>query len=60
MVDIATGQVQDTVSERKRHPEAVRGRPGGIKGGFARAEGLTPGKRSAIAKKAAQTRWGKR
>ena len=60
IVGIATGEVEDTVSERKRHPEEVKGRAGGLRGGFARAEGLTPGRRSAIAKKAAETRWGKR
>ena len=35
------------------------GRRGGLKGGRARAEKLTPEQRSAIAKKAAQVRWGK-
>jgi hypothetical protein len=36
-----------------------RGRRGGIKGGKARANALTPERRHAIAKKAAQTRWRK-
>jgi hypothetical protein len=35
------------------------GRQGGLKGGKARAEKLTPAQRSAIAKKAAKTRWQK-
>jgi hypothetical protein len=35
------------------------GRLGGLKGGKARAEKLSKKKRSAIAKKAAQARWGK-
>jgi hypothetical protein len=40
------------------HPAAVAlGRMGGLKGGKARAERLTPEERSAIAKKAAQDRW---
>ena len=34
------------------------GRLGGLKGGKARAEALTPAKRKAIAKKAAKARWG--
>lgn len=33
------------------------GRRGGLKGGKVRAERLTPAQRSAIAKKAAKTRW---
>jgi len=35
------------------------GRKGGLKGGKARAEKLTPDKRSEIAKKAAKKRWTK-
>ena len=34
-------------------------RKGGLKGGKARADKLTPEKRSEIAKKAAKARWGK-
>lgn len=46
--------------EDKRDPAAVAlGRKGGLKGGKARAAALTPEERSAIAKKAAATRWGK-
>jgi hypothetical protein len=36
------------------------GRLGGLKGGKARADKLTPEQRSAIAKKAAEARWAKR
>lgn len=39
---------------------SVLGRKGGLKGGKARAEKLTPEERSLIAKKAANARWGKR
>ena len=43
-----------------KNPAAVAlGRLGGAKGGAARAAALSPRKRSAIAKKAAQARWGK-
>lgn len=42
-----------------KNPAAVAlGRLGGAKGGKARAEALSPAKRKAIARKAAQTRWG--
>jgi hypothetical protein len=44
-----------------KNPAAVAlGRLGGAKGGKARAEALSPRKRSAIAKKAAKARWGSR
>jgi hypothetical protein len=36
------------------------GRKGGLKGGKARSESLTPKKRKEIAKKAASARWGKK
>ncbi len=43
-----------------KNPNAVAlGRLGGKKGGPARAEKLTPERRSEIAKKAAGARWGK-
>lgn len=57
IVDIATGEVKDTVSEAKRHPESVRGRAGGLQGGTARAQHLSAKRRAAIAKKAADSRW---
>jgi hypothetical protein len=42
-----------------KNPAAVElGRQGGLKGGRARAEKLTPEQRSAIARKAALARWG--
>ena len=60
IVDIATGEVEDTVSESRRHPPtSVRGRAGGIVGGVARAKALSSRKRTAIAAKAAKTRWKK-
>jgi hypothetical protein len=51
--DIATGQVQDAV-EDKRSAAAVEM---GKKGGAARAKSLTKERRSEIAKKAAAKRW---
>ena len=59
IVDIATGDAEDTVSESKRHPSR-RGRAGGIKGGKHRATALTPEQRQDIARTAAQARWKKK
>jgi hypothetical protein len=56
VVDIASGEMPDPVSEAKRNP-AVRGRAGGIKGGAARAAVLSADKRSEISRKAAKKRW---
>lgn len=57
IVDIASGQKP---KDKDKNPAAVElGRRGGKKGGKARAEKLTPEQRSAIAKKAAEARWGK-
>ncbi|EAQ25381.1 hypothetical protein ROS217_04785 [Roseovarius sp. 217] len=51
---IATGEVDDSV------PEKAEGqRKGGLRGGKARAESLSPEKRSEIAQKAAKARWTK-
>ena len=58
MVDIATGEVEDDLSEQKKSPPK-RGRAGGLKGGRKRAISLTPEQRREIAKLAAQARWKK-
>lgn len=58
ILDIATGEKTDTMPDIGKNPAAVElGRLGGLKGGKARAESLSPKKRSEIAKKAAKTRW---
>lgn len=57
VVDIATGELGDTVSESKRHPSPKR--KGGLKGGKARAHKLTPVERTDIARLAAEARWKK-
>jgi hypothetical protein len=46
-------------TERKapKTPAQTNGRNGGLKGGVARAEKLSPEKRSEIARRAAQARW---
>lgn len=55
--DIATGQVEDRV-EDKRDPAAVElGRRGGLSGGKARAAKLAPERRREIARKAVAARW---
>jgi hypothetical protein len=59
IVDIATGEVEDSVSESKRRV-VKRGRPGGLRGGKARARNLTPEQRQDIARAAATARWRKR
>jgi hypothetical protein len=59
VVQQATGQAPKP--EKIKNPAAVTlGRLGGLKGGKARAESLTPAKRKAIAKKAAAARWAKK
>ncbi len=57
IVDIATGEVEDTVSESKKHPPKLKGRAGGLRGGEARAKSLTAEQRRKIAVKAARARW---
>jgi hypothetical protein len=63
IVDIATGEVEDVKKETMNEIKAAAaalGRLGGLKGGKARAEKLSPKKRSDIAKKAAKARWRKK
>jgi hypothetical protein len=60
IVDIATGEVEDSSDDTGKDPAAVAlGRKGGLKGGKARAEGMTPEQRSEAAKHAARARWRK-
>lgn len=56
----AIGELPETSATGAKNPAAVAlGRLGGQKGGKARAEALSPTKRSQIAKKAAAARWKK-
>jgi hypothetical protein len=58
VVDIATGEAQDTSVDASKNPAAVAlGRKGGLKGGKARAAKLTPDERSEAARRAARARW---
>ncbi|MGD0351916.1 MAG: hypothetical protein ABSB38_00205 [Dehalococcoidia bacterium] len=61
--ELAASIVEQVTSEpeappKEKNPNAVAlGRLGGLKGGKARAEKLTPEQRTEIAKMAASTRW---
>ena len=59
VVDIASGEVEDTVSQNMKAQSTVRGRAGGLKGGEARAAALTDVQRHSIAETAAHARWKK-
>jgi len=60
IVDLAIGEATEVKPEEVKNPHAVElGRLGGLKGGDARAKKLSAKKRSAIAKKGADARWGK-
>jgi len=56
---IATGQMEKPVEPEKNQAAVTLGRLGGLKGGKARAEKLTPEQRKEIASKAAAKRWTK-
>ena len=63
--DILTGQVEDRAPARPEDPNkdqaaVALGRKGGLKGGRARADSLTPAQRKKIAQNAAKRRWGTR
>lgn len=55
---IATGDEEETIKEKNPHAVAL-GKLGGAKGGHARAQKLTPERRSEIARKAIQARLNK-
>jgi len=55
----ATGEATDEPVETKNPAAVALGRLGGLKGGKARADSLTPEQRKATATKAAETRWAK-
>jgi hypothetical protein len=59
IMQIATGEIDEPALDTStKNAKAVeRGRRGGVKGGKARAEKLSPRKRTAIARKAAAARW---
>jgi hypothetical protein len=60
IADVATGEVVSPKPEAGKNQNAVElGRMGGLKGGKARAEKLTPEQRKKIAADAAKKRWSK-
>ncbi len=61
IVDIATGEDTEIIKEEDaiKKTAVLLGRKGGLKGGKARANSLSPKRRSEIAKQAAAKRWGK-
>lgn len=60
IIDIATGETPATPPDDKDPAAVERGRLGGLKGGKARAEKMTPEERRAAAKAAVEARWSKR
>jgi hypothetical protein len=57
VTDLATGQAEPEKPDEGKDPAAVAlGRRGGLKGGKARAQKLSPARRAAIARKAATPR----
>ena len=59
IASIATeGEIQTAIDEGKNPAAVALGRLGGKKGGKARAEKLSPERRSEIAQFAARVRWG--
>ena len=56
IVDVATGEQEDSLEAM---PVNEFARAGGLKGGKARAESLSPERRREIAAKAARVRWSK-
>ncbi len=59
VANIATGEVAESPKEGASSEVVTLGRMGGLKGGRARANKLTPERRAEIAAKAAAARWGK-
>jgi len=51
---------EDNEKPVKNEAAVALGRLGGLKGGKARADSLTPERRKEIAQKAAEKRWGKK
>ena len=54
IVGLATGQITESEVEADHAPKR---RAGGLKGGAARAKGMTAARRTEIARQGAQARW---
>ena len=62
IAQMATGEIEtpkETEEDLIKRAASAMGRKGGLKGGKARKEALSPKRRKEIAKKAAAARWGK-
>jgi len=60
IVSQTTGPGPKAKAEPEKNPAAIAlGRLGGLKGGKARAEKLSPARRKQLARKAAKARWAK-
>jgi len=60
LIDAISGDLPAEQPDSGKNPAAVAlGRLGGLKGGRARAEKLSPRKKTLIARKAARVRWNK-
>jgi len=61
ITDIATGETPDrlTMEDGRDMAAVMLGRLGGLKGGAARRDALSPERRREIAKRAAAARWSK-
>jgi len=56
---IATGEIEEDIGRAQSKGRQDRARKGGLRGGQARAEKLSPEERRSIAQRAAQKRWSK-
>jgi len=57
ITDLSAKEKDDSTKVEKNQAAVALGRLGGLKGGKARAESLTPERRKEIAEKAARKRW---
>lgn len=58
IVDLATGGASEPDPDKGKDPAAVkRGRSGGLRGGRARADKMTPAERKSAAQRAVKSRW---
>ncbi len=60
IVQMSTGELPPEVRPEKNAAAVELGRLGGLKGGKARAESMTPEKRKEVAQRAAAKRWSKK
>ncbi|MBX9777078.1 MAG: hypothetical protein K2Y71_22085 [Xanthobacteraceae bacterium] len=59
VIDLATGEAEEPPHQAEETAATKFARSGGLKGGKARAEALSPRRRKQIARQAAAKRWGK-